>query len=220
MVNGDVFVIVDYGMGNLRSVANALRFLGCKTVITNNQKDIVNSQAIILPGVGAFGEAMNNLNQLGLVDLLRQQALIEKKPLLGICLGMQLLADSSQENGCYQGLGIIKGDVIKIPLKSSLRLPHIGWNDIEIIKQHPLFDNIQDEKNFYFVHSYFLNCDEAYISSYCFYGSWITASIQKENIFATQFHPEKSQGNGLRVLRAFSDFARRHNHTLREGVNA
>lgn len=199
-------VVIDYGMGNLCSVVNALKFLGCQVIISNLRKEIMNSDAIILPGVGAFKEAMKNLQQLGLIDFLRQQVLEEKKAFLGICLGMQLLAQNSEENGHHQGLAFIEGDVIKIPVKEPLRLPHVGWNDIEVVKTGPLFSKINGDYNFYFSHSYYLNCDEHYVSSYCNYGKRITASIQKDNIFATQFHPEKSQSNGLRVLRGFSDF--------------
>jgi len=205
MVAGKSFVIIDYGMGNLRSVSNALRFLGCDAVISNRVEDISKADALVLPGVGAFEEAMNNLTGLGLVAILKQKVMEEKKPLLGICLGMQLLAGSSQENGLHQGLGFIEGNVIRIPVDKSLPLPHVGWNNIEVMKSEPLFRKIGKDTNFYFVHSYCLDCDDAIVSSYCDYGVRIVASIQKDNILATQFHPEKSQTNGLRLLRGFTD---------------
>ncbi|MBN1914136.1 MAG: imidazole glycerol phosphate synthase subunit HisH, partial [Candidatus Omnitrophica bacterium] len=184
MVGKGDFVIVDYGLGNLRSVANALNYLGCNVLISRDIRDLVSSAAIVLPGVGAFEEAMNNLDELKLADILRQQVIEEKKPFLGICLGMQLLAESSEENGYHQGLGFIRASVRKIPVEKPLRLPHIGWNDIEIINRDPLFLRLEGDTNFYFVHSYFLDCDASYISSYCQYGARVTASIQKDNIFA------------------------------------
>ncbi len=205
MVNGTKYVVVNYGMGNLQSVVNALKFLGLPAVISDRKEDVASADALILPGVGAFGEAMRNLARLGLIDALNEQVVEKKKPFLGICLGMQLVAADSEEHGMNKGLGWIPGRVRRIP--TDLPLPHIGWNDVEIVKRAPLFSKLKDDTNFYFVHSFYFDCDPSYVSSYCAYGVKITASVQKDNIFATQFHPEKSQRNGLRLLRAFSDYA-------------
>lgn len=198
-----LFVIVDYGMGNLKSVLNALRFLGCNALISNKAEDIERANAVILPGVGAFREAMDNLKQLGLVDALNKQILENKKPFLGICLGMQLIAKDSEEKGYYKGLGWIDGNVRRIAVRGGQRLPHIGWNNITILKENPLFTGISSDFNFYFVHSYHLQCNESCVSAECNYGIDVAAALQKKNIFAVQFHPEKSQSNGLRLLRNF-----------------
>jgi glutamine amidotransferase len=161
---------------------------------------------LILPGVGAFPEAMNNLRQRKLVEPLRRAVLDEGKPLLGICLGMQLLADSSEEYGVCRGLSLIPGQVRKIPLSDGLRLPHIGWNGVSIRKREPLFLDINEGGAFYFVHSYRFECDQAYIAGITDYGVDITAAVQKNRIFGVQFHPERSQRKGLHLLRNFVDF--------------
>jgi imidazole glycerol-phosphate synthase subunit HisH len=201
-----LFVIIDYGMGNLQSVANAFAYLNCNAVISSDKEDVRKADAVILPGVGAFGEAMNNLRELKIIDELNRQVLEKKKPFLGICLGMQLIALDSTENGINNGLGWIPGHVRMIPIPSHLRLPHIGWNDIRVTGKTPLFERIHKDFNFYFVHSYQMECDDCYIVAKCDYGVEVTAAIQHENIFATQFHPEKSQENGLRLLRNFVNY--------------
>jgi glutamine amidotransferase len=198
--------IIDYGMGNFQSVRNALELLGCEVRVSADPAALSSADALILPGVGAFGEAMNNLQQLKLVEPLRYAVLIERKPLLGICLGMQLLADSSVERGYYPGLGLIPGQVRKIPVSSGFRLPHIGWNDVAVRTSNPLFRDLPDRCAFYFVHSYRFECDSAYIAGIADYGSDITAAVQRENIFGVQFHPERSQRKGLRLLGNFVDF--------------
>ena len=202
------FAVVNYGMGNLQSVVNALKFLSLDTVITSDKSEIEKADAIILPGVGAFGEAMLNLKKLNLIDVLKEQVNTKKKPILGICLGMQLLADSSEEHGFNEGFKFIPGKVVGIPVKGDLRLPHIGWNEIEITKKEPLFENAKGDMNFYFVHSYYFNCEYKYISSTVNYGQKLTASVQKDNVFGVQFHPEKSQKSGLRLLRSFSNYVK------------
>jgi len=200
------YMIVDYGMGNLHSVSNALKFLGKKALTSNRPEDINEADAIILPGVGAFGEAMANLNRLKLIDALNCQIIEKKVPFLGICLGMQLIGEGSEESPGVRGLGWIEGAVRRMPVVPGTRLPHIGWNNVDICLREPLFKNIGKDVNFYFVHSYYMDCSDTIISAKCFYDNNIAAAIQKENILATQFHPEKSQNNGLRLLRNFCNF--------------
>lgn len=204
--------VVDYGMGNLRSVENALRFLGCRTRLAASPEGLKGADAYVLPGVGAFGEAMENLARRGLRGPLSGLVIKEKVPILGICLGMQLVAESSDENGNHKGLGWVQGHVRKIPVGKTTRLPHIGWNNVEISKTDPLYQKVKGDLNFYFVHSYRFECDDEYVSATCEYDVPITASIQKGHIFATQFHPEKSQENGLRVLRSFVDYVQNSRH--------
>lgn len=199
--------IIDYGMGNLQSVRNALERLGCEVLISSSPEILAGADALILPGVGAFGEAMNNLEQRNLVGYLRRAVLEEGKPLLGICLGMQLLADSSEERGNFQGLSLIPGKVREIPVTGGLRLPHIGWNGVSIRKRDPLFREVHEGGAFYFVHSYRFECDPSYIAGVTDYGTDITAAVQKDRIFGVQFHPERSQHKGLRLLRNFVDFS-------------
>jgi imidazole glycerol-phosphate synthase subunit HisH len=198
--------IIDYGMGNLRSVRNALERLGCEVQVSSASASLRTADALILPGVGAFGEAMNNLQQLGLVESIRDVVLGEGKPLLGICLGMQLLADSSEERGNHAGLGLIPGQVREISVTAGLRLPHIGWNGVSIRKPAPLFRDISDNGAFYFVHSYHFECERNFVAGVTEYGYEITAAVQRECIFGVQFHPERSQRKGLRLLQNFVDF--------------
>lgn len=199
-------LIIDYGVGNDQSVINSLSFLGYEFLVSNKKEDILSADAYILPGVGAFNEAMKNLDELKIIDVLKQQVLIEKKPILGICLGFQVLADYSEENGRHQGLGFIKGGVIKLKEKNGLRIPHVGWNTIKIIKKDPLFSKLDKEPSFYFDHSYYLDCDESFVAASCFYGFNMVSAVQKDNIFGVQFHPEKSQNNGLKLFRSFFDY--------------
>jgi imidazole glycerol-phosphate synthase subunit HisH len=198
--------IIDYGMGNLQSVRNALERIGCEVLVSSNPTMLSEADALILPGVGAFGEAMSNLHKRKLVEPLRRAVLDDGKPLLGICLGMQLLADSSDERGNHQGLSLIPGHVRAIPESIGLRLPHIGWNDLSICMRDPLFLDLPDKSAFYFVHSYQFECDPAYISASTDYGVYITVAVQRNHIFGVQFHPERSQRKGLHLLRNFIDF--------------
>lgn len=194
--------IIDYGMGNVASVQKALHFLKIDSKVTSNFEEINNSKYIILPGVGSFRQAMENLEKKELVSFLKQKV-SEGKPFLGICLGMQLLAERGHEDGLTAGLGFIEGDVIIIP-KTDLPVPHIGWNNITI-KIPQYFDNLKDN-NFYFVHSYFFNAKNINdISATVKYGNDLVAVVQKNNVFGTQFHPEKSQTSGLQLLKNFID---------------
>jgi imidazole glycerol-phosphate synthase subunit HisH len=199
--------IIDYGMGNLQSVRNALERVGCEVRVSSDAAGMSGADALILPGVGAFGEAMSNLQQRKLIEPLRRSVLDEGKPILGICLGMQLLADSSEERGDYRGLSLIPGKIREIPVSSELRLPHIGWNGVSVRKSDPLFRSIPDGGDFYFVHSYRFECDSAYVAGVTDYGTETIAAVQKDCIFGVQFHPERSQQKGLRLLRNFVDFA-------------
>lgn len=199
-------LIIDYGVGNDQSVMNALKFLGYDFLVSNKKEDILSSSAYILPGVGAFNEAMANLNNLGIIDLLKEQILKGGKPILGICLGFQILAESSEENGLHNGLGLIKGRVVRFKAKKGFRIPHVGWNTLKIIKENPLFLKLQGNPSFYFDHSYHLECDKSYVSAECFYGENVVAAVQKDNIFGVQFHPEKSQNNGLKLFRSFFNY--------------
>lgn len=196
-------LVIDYGMGNITSVCNALALMDCNIIVSSDPADVLRADGIILPGVGAFEEAVKNLRQLKLFDAIKDSVLNDKKPLFGICLGMQLLADSSEERGFNEGLGIIPGKVKIIPTKSNLPLPHVGWNDITIRIKEPLYNEINDGDCFYFVHSYYFDCNEKYISSTVDYGMPITASVQYKNIYGAQFHPEKSQSKGKAMLRNF-----------------
>ena len=193
-------------MGNIKSVSNAIELLGFNALLIDNPKYIKNPDAIILPGVGAFREAMKSLKKLRLIDPLKEVVLDSKKPLLGICLGMQLLASKSEENGKYEGLSFIPGTVKKIPQKKNIRLPHIGWNEIELQNKSQVFNGIKNRDSFYFVHSYRFECEQEYILATTNYGGNIVASVQSKNIFGMQFHPERSQRKGLHLLNNFANY--------------
>ncbi len=201
-------VIIDYKMGNVASVKKAFQKIGASIVISNKKTAIERADYLILPGVGAFRDGIKNLKKLGLVKLLTKKVLKDKVPFLGICLGMQLLAEKGQEFGVHDGLGWIKGEAVKLN-GEGLRLPHVGWDDIKVNKENSvILDDIPDN-NFYFAHSYYLKpADKKIISSTCDYGDIFPASIHKDNIFATQFHPEKSQNSGLRLLENFLNYAK------------
>jgi len=203
-----MIAIIDYGMGNLHSVYNALDFIGEDAVITNNPEIIADAERIILPGVGAFGEAMENIHNKGLYEILRNEVLLNKKPFLGICLGMQLVADYSEENGFHKGLGFIKGHVKHFQLEKGYHIPHIGWNEINYNEDEPFFERVRKkDRNFYFVHSYHFVPDSHHvILSTTKYGQEFVSAVKQNNIVATQFHPEKSQKNGLNFLEAFVEW--------------
>ena len=197
--------IVDYGLGNLRSVAGAVERLGHNPVITSCVNKLTGADKLILPGVGAFGDGMDNLHDRGLVDPLNEIVLEQGAPIMGICLGAQLMALQGQEFGSRRGLGWIDGVVVGLePEDTELRVPHVGWNDLIQIKGSILFTEIPEDALFYYVHSFHVQCaDEELVYGECEYGQRFTAVFQKGNIFGTQFHPEKSQLHGLTVLRNF-----------------
>lgn len=203
-MNKLTIVIIDYGIGNTHSVSNAIKYLGYKNIIiSDDEKKIQKADALILPGVGAFEECISNLKNRKLDIILNEAVIITKKPILGICVGMQLLATCSEENGLHNGLDWIKGAVKKIIVPKPLAVPHVGWNDVITMNENILFNRNIENSNFYFDHSYHFVCDEKYIAGYCDYGTRITAAVQRENIFGVQFHPEKSQTNGLKLFRSF-----------------
>lgn len=193
--------IIDYGMGNVASVQKALNFLKIENIITDNHDLIRDATTILLPGVGSFSQGMNNLRERGLVDLLTDQVVIKQKPFLGICLGMQLIMERGNEPYACQGLGWIKGDVLKFRL-TELNVPHMGWNNIKIKNDTYFKDCITND--FYFIHSYHAVPERIEdVAATVNYGFEVVASIQKGHIFATQFHPEKSQQAGLSILKKF-----------------
>lgn len=204
--------IIDYGLGNVRSVANALQVLGAEVKVSHNLQDLQEADSLILPGVGAFGDGMANLKQFGLIPHLNEIVLEQKKPFLGICLGMQLLAKTSTEGGQQTGLGWLDADVIRLDAyekKFSLKIPHVGWNDVAVRRTCPVLGLPGENKSFYFVHSYALHCHEPeIITGTCEYGIEYPAVIQKNNILAVQFHPEKSQKHGLNLLANFLNMTR------------
>lgn len=199
--------LIDYGMGNLRSVANALRFLGADVSVVDDPRDLARAAAIILPGVGAFGDGMANLHKRGFVTALEQCVLANETPFLGICLGMQLLATTGLEHGRHQGLGWIPGIVERLPGKvgdNVVRVPHIGWNDAHFVPGARLLQGLGQSACYYFVHSYHLVAvDPSIVTATCEYGVSFAAIIEKRNIYGTQFHPEKSHRAGLALLRNF-----------------
>ena len=197
--------VVDYGMGNLRSVANAFEALGASVRVSPDPAALADAERVVLPGVGAFGEAMRRLRESGFVDALAEAVLVRKRPFLGICLGMQLVADRSFEHGEHAGLGWIAGDVRRIePADPSLRIPHIGWNAVAMAPERRLGIDLPKDPTFYFVHSYQLvPADERDVAGRCDYGGPVVACIERGHIFGTQFHPEKSQRAGLQMLTNF-----------------
>ncbi|MBQ7573291.1 MAG: imidazole glycerol phosphate synthase subunit HisH [Clostridia bacterium] len=197
-----MIAIIDYGAGNLHSVKNALDFLGADSKITADKGEILLADKVILPGVGAFGDAVSSLKETGLFD-----TVIEVKnrgiPLLGICLGLQLMFDKSDETPGVSGLGLFKGKIVKIP-DSGLKIPHMGWNSIKITKDSRILKDLGDEPYVYFVHSYYLNTDDKdLVSAYTEYGTRLDIAIERDNVFALQFHPEKSGRTGMKILKNF-----------------
>lgn len=204
-----MIAIIDYGLGNLASVLNAFESLGIPAKITQDPEEIRRADKIILPGVGAFEEGINNLKRSGLVEVLNDEILVKKKPFLGICLGMQLICKKSYEGGEFEGLGWIDAEVVKFNFinnkSEKLRIPQIGWNDVKCDLQSPLLKDGRETQTFYFVHSYYLKPqNNRIIIGTCNYGLNFCAILQQENIFGVQFHPEKSQFEGLEILRKFA----------------
>lgn len=205
-----MIAVIDYGAGNLQSVVKALRFIGCDCMITNNKQELLSANGAILPGVGSFGDAMDCMNRSGAADGVLS-FVKTGKPLLGICLGLQLLFDSSEESPNARGLGLLKGSIRKIPDNDgTLKIPHMGWNSLELCRRDGIFQGLPDNPYVYFVHSYYLTAeDESIVSAKTQYGTSIDAAVAFENIYATQFHPEKSGKLGLQILRNFAAIAGR-----------
>ena len=195
--------IIDYDAGNLGSVEKALKYLGQTPVVTRKHQEILQADRVILPGVGSFGDAMNRLRQYDLVDVIRQAA-GQGTPFLGICLGLQLLFESSEETPGEQGLGILPGRIVRIPPGPGRKIPHMGWNSLEIRPDSRLFKGIRSGSYVYFVHSYYLQAqDPSIVAASTEYGVHIHAAVEKGNVFACQFHPEKSGQTGLDILKNF-----------------
>ncbi|MCI8668305.1 MAG: imidazole glycerol phosphate synthase subunit HisH [Lachnospiraceae bacterium] len=200
-----MIAIIDYDAGNLSSVRKALEFLGQEVVISRKHDEILSADKVILPGVGNFGDAMEKLKNYNLIGPIHEVA-ARKIPFLGICLGLQLLFEGSDESEGIEGLGILKGEIRKIPDAPGLKIPHIGWNSLRFMNDGRLFRNIDDDAYVYFVHSYYLKAKEPEIvKAVTEYGTIIDASVEKNNIFACQFHPEKSGDTGLQILKNFAE---------------
>ena len=199
-----MIAIIDYGAGNLQSVKKALDFLGCESVVTDDKEIIESASHIILPGVGSFGDAMDSIRKRGLEEVIKNAASGDKK-FLGICLGLQLLFEESEESPGVRGLGVFKGKIVKIPENLGLKVPHMGWNSVDIKQENGIFKDIKKDSYFYFVHSYYLkNADESIVAGTAQYGVEIQCAVQKGRVAATQFHPEKSGEIGLELLKNFA----------------
>ncbi len=200
-----MIAILDYGMGNLKSVEKALQKVGAETIVTSSPDKILIAEGLVLPGVGAFKDCMNNLKEYGLINPLHQ-FIQSGRPFLGICLGLQLLFSESTEFGLHKGLDILRGKVVRFPENWAIKIPHMGWNTINIKKGVPFLQNMEDKSYFYFVHSYYVVPeDESIVVSTTHHGIEFVSSICHNNIFACQFHPEKSQQLGLGILRRFME---------------
>ena len=198
-----MIAIIDYDAGNIKSVEKALLSMGETPVLTRDPEVILQSDHIILPGVGSFGDAMENLNKFGLIDVIHE-AINRKIPFLGICLGLQLLFESSEETPGVAGLGILKGKIVRIPEGPGLKIPHMGWNSLKFQNNGRLFKGIPEDSYVYFVHSYYLKAaDEGIVTATTEYSTHIHASVEQGNVFACQFHPEKSSDIGIQILKNF-----------------
>lgn len=195
-----MIAIIDYGMGNLRSVQKALEYVGEVALVTDDINTMEKADKLVLPGVGAFGDAIDTIRKKG-IDRIIYDAVDKNKPFLGICLGMQLIFEKSYEYGEHEGLGLIPGEIKLLP--DTVKKPHIGWNDLNIKMRSPLFENTGENPYVYFVHSYYLETDAPVVSATTNYGGEIQVAVQKDNIFALQFHPEKSGDVGLEILKNF-----------------
>ena len=198
-----MIALIDYDAGNMRSVEKALDFLGEKPVVTRKREEILGADRINLPGVGSFGDAMHNLEAFGLTEVIKEA--VEKKiPLLGICLGMQVLFEKSEESPGVKGLGILEGEIVRFPKTEGLKIPHMGWNSLSCSKDGRLFEGLEENPYVYFVHSYYLKAkDPKIVKATAEYGVTIHASVEKGSVFGCQFHPEKSGWTGLHILKNF-----------------
>jgi glutamine amidotransferase len=202
-----MIAIIDYGMGNLRSVEKGFLKVGVDAKVVTDPRSVNDAEAIVLPGVGAFRDCMKNLDQMKLIEPILK-SVRNGKPYLGICLGLQMLFTESEEFGVYKGLDVLKGKVVRFQV--DLKVPHMGWNTVRLLGKPPIFDDIKDESYFYFVHSYYVAPDdEGIIAGTTDYGMTFTSMVWKDNIIATQFHPEKSQETGLKILKNFGDFVKK-----------
>lgn len=198
-----MIAIIDYDAGNIRSVEKALKFLGQDVKITRDPEEILSAEKVILPGVGAFGDAMGKLKEYGLDQVIRKTA-GKRTPFLGICLGLQLLFERSDEAPGVEGLGILKGEILRLPEKEGYKIPHMGWNSLELVHNGRLFRDLPEDPYVYFVHSYYLKAaDETIVKARTEYTTAIDASVEQGNVFACQFHPEKSSETGLKILKNF-----------------
>jgi glutamine amidotransferase len=203
-----MIAIIDYDIGNVRSVQKAFEYLGYQAEITDDHHKILTAEGVILPGVGAFSDAMDSLKYKNLISPLNEVVEMQK-PLLGICLGMQLLFERSYEGGSFDGLGYIPGDIVRFRNDLDLKIPHIGWNELEVDNTCELFKTTIMNDYFYFVHSYHLSCnDQEYATAWTNYGIKIPVATQKGNVFGTQFHPEKSGKSGLKILKQFGELTK------------
>lgn len=204
-----MIIIIDYGLGNLGSMANMLKKAGVEARVSSDSSDIERAEKLILPGVGAFDRGMSNLHEKGLIPVLNNKVLKEKTPILGVCLGMQLIGNESEE-GTLPGLGWVDAKSIRFQFNknpTNLRIPHMGWNTLTITRSHPLFTGLEDENRFYFVHSYHVVCaHELNVLAHTDYGHSFASAIVSENIIGVQFHPEKSHMFGMRLLKNFADW--------------
>ena len=202
-----MLTIVDYGTGNLGSIKNMLKKIGVPSAVTSSKKEIKKAEKLILPGVGAFDKGMKNLAELELIDTLCEKVIEDQTPILGICLGMQLLARNSEE-GSMPGLGWIDAEIVRFKFKTQekdLKVPHMGWNSVEMVHNSHIYDNMYTEPRFYFVHSYHMKCeDDSDVLTRTFYGYDFTSSVQHQNIIGVQFHPEKSHKFGMKILENFA----------------
>lgn len=203
-----MIAIIDYDAGNIKSVEKALQHLGEECIVTRDPEIILNAEKVILPGVGAFGDAMGKLHNYGLVSVIKK--VVEKgTPFLGICLGLQLMFERSDESIGVEGLGLLKGEIVRIPDKEGLKIPHIGWNSLKFPNKGRLFEGIEEDSYVYFVHSYYLKAeDKSIVKATTDYSTLIHASVEKDNVFACQFHPEKSSEVGLKILSNFVKIGR------------
>lgn len=195
--------IIDYGMGNVRSLMNAFEYLGEKVILTSDPDELAKADRLVLPGVGAFGDAMKAINGSGLKPVIDQLALDEKKPVLGVCLGMQLFARTSHEHGVHQGFGWLDATIVPLEVAAPAKVPHVGWNAVDFAHNDWLFAGLpRGESDYYFVHSFQMLCkDPTDLVATTDHGGAITAAVRRGNLVATQFHPEKSQDNGLQLLK-------------------
>lgn len=202
-----MIAVIDYGVGNLFSLTSSLNMIGAKCIVTADPDKIKKADKLLLPGVGAFADAINKLTALGLDKVIIEEAK-NGKPILGICLGMQLLFEKSYEYGEHKGLGLLAGSVVPMQgvIPSELKIPHIGWNGLHVKKEHPIFKYIKEGDHVYFVHSYYATDCEASLLATTEYGEELTAAVAQENITGCQFHPEKSGDIGLSILRAFDEW--------------